>query len=194
MTAAVRQGDLDQLLPEAAPPIAPGAGVIQLQPASRAERGKRLLARIREHMRGSTDFYGRVVGSLHGQASEIAAAVSTTTRIPWRLGATIDRLVTSRWLGFPMMLAMLTIVFWLTISGANVPSAMIASLLLEIVHPALKSVAAAAALPWWLDGLLLDGVYLSTAWVISVMLPPMAIFFPLFTLLEDLGLPGTGRV
>ncbi len=190
MTEAVRQGDLDQLLPEESDDrTGSRSGVIQLQPpgTGRAERGKRLLERIGTHARGSTSFYGRVVGSLHGRASEIATAVSTTTRIPWRLGSTIDRLVTSRWLGFPMMLTMLTIVFWLTISGANVPSAMIASLLLEVVHPALKSLAASVGLPWWLDGLLLDGVYLSTAWVISVMLPPMAIFFPLFTLLEDLG-------
>jgi ferrous iron transport protein B len=60
-------------------------------------------------------------------------------------------------------------------------------LLLGTVHPLLKSAAAYAGLPWWLDGLLIDGVYLATAWVVSVMLPPMAIFFPMFTLLEDFG-------
>jgi ferrous iron transport protein B len=60
-------------------------------------------------------------------------------------------------------------------------------LLLDTVHPALKAVSVSVGVPWWLDGLLLDGFYLATAWVISVMLPPMAIFFPLFTLLEDFG-------
>jgi len=60
-------------------------------------------------------------------------------------------------------------------------------LLLDKVHPFLKGVSASIGLPWWLDGLLLDGIYLATAWVISVMLPPMAIFFPLFTLMEDFG-------
>ncbi len=85
------------------------------------------------------------------------------------------------------MLLLLTGVFWVTIEGANVPSSMIASLLLDTVHPALKSFASTVGVPWWLDGLLLDGVYLAAAWVISVMLPPMAIFFPLFTLLEDFG-------
>ena len=60
-------------------------------------------------------------------------------------------------------------------------------LLIGTIYPALKSAAAAIGMPWWLSGLLIDGVYLATAWVISVMLPPMAIFFPLFTLLEDFG-------
>jgi ferrous iron transport protein B len=64
---------------------------------------------------------------------------------------------------------------------------MLASLFLETIHPVLKTAAAAVGMPWWLDGLLIDGMYLATAWVVSVMLPPMAIFFPLFTLLEDFG-------
>jgi ferrous iron transport protein B len=64
---------------------------------------------------------------------------------------------------------------------------MLAQLLLDTVYPFLKSVAAAIGMPWWLSGFLIDGVYLATAWVVSVMLPPMAIFFPLFTLLEDFG-------
>ena len=64
---------------------------------------------------------------------------------------------------------------------------MIASFLLDTVHPWLKGLATSVNLVWWLDGLLIDGIYLATAWVISVMLPPMAIFFPLFTLLEDFG-------
>jgi ferrous iron transport protein B len=85
------------------------------------------------------------------------------------------------------MLLLLTIVFWLTIAGANVPSSMLATLLLDTVHPFLKGLSANLGIPWWVDGLLLDGIYLATAWVISVMLPPMAIFFPLFTLLEDFG-------
>ena len=95
--------------------------------------------------------------------------------------------MTSRVFGFPLMLLMLTAVFWITIAGANVPSRMLAELLIDTAHPLLKSGAAAIGMPWWLDGLLIDGMYLATAWVVSVMLPPMAIFFPLFTLLEDFG-------
>ena len=86
-----------------------------------------------------------------------------------------------------MMLAILAAVFWITIEGANAPSGMLAALLIDTAHPWLRSAGEAAGAPWWLTGLLVDGVYLATAWVVSVMLPPMAIFFPLFTLLEDLG-------
>ena len=99
----------------------------------------------------------------------------------------LDRWLTSRVFGFPLMLGVLAVVFWLTIAGANVPSAMLATLLLDNVHPALLSFGEWARAPWWLSGFLFDGVYLATAWVVSVMLPPMAIFFPLFTLLEDFG-------
>jgi ferrous iron transport protein B len=100
---------------------------------------------------------------------------------------TIDKIVTSRRWGFPLMILLLAIVFWLTISGANVPSQMLATLLLDKVHPFLIDVGGTIGMPWWLSGFLFDGVYLATAWVISVMLPPMAIFFPMFTLLEDFG-------
>ena len=86
-----------------------------------------------------------------------------------------------------MMLLLFTVVFWLTISGANVPSAMLATLLIDKTVPLLHQGADFLRLPWWLSGFLIDGMYLATAWVVSVMLPPMAIFFPLFTLLEDFG-------
>lgn len=97
----------------------------------------------------------------------------------------IDKILTSKLWGFPAMIALFTLVIWLTIWGANVPSGMLATLFLDDLYPILKDWA--SVLPWWLSGLLIDGMYLATAWVISVMLPPMAIFFPLFTLLEDLG-------
>jgi ferrous iron transport protein B len=63
----------------------------------------------------------------------------------------------------------------------------LSAILLDRFHPILKALAAGIGLPWWLSGVLIDGMYLATAWVVSVMLPPMAIFFPLFTLLEDFG-------
>lgn len=99
----------------------------------------------------------------------------------------LDRLLTSRITGFPIMFLLLTGVFWVTISGANIPSAFLASFFIDTIHPILKNIASDLGLVWWLDGLLIDGMYLSMAWVISVMLPPMAIFFPIFTLLEDFG-------
>jgi ferrous iron transport protein B len=100
---------------------------------------------------------------------------------------TLDNLLTNRWTGLPIMAAMLAIVLWLTVTGANYPSQLLSSLLIDTVQPLLKSAAAAIGMPWWLSGLLIDGCYLATAWVVCVMLPPMAIFFPLFTLLEDFG-------
>ena len=99
----------------------------------------------------------------------------------------LDKVLTSRRYGFPLMFLMLAVVFWITIVGANYPSSMLASLLIDTAHPILKSFGSDIGLPFWLNGLIIDGAYLSMAWVISVMLPPMAIFFPLFTLLEDFG-------
>jgi ferrous iron transport protein B len=135
------------------------------------------------------DFHQELMELIYTEAARLAdRAVHRTGETPrFDLDRTIDRLVTSRVLGFPLMLALLTAVFWLTIAGANVPSKLLATLLLDTIHPALKTGAAALGMPWWLDGLLIDGMYLATAWVVSVMLPPMAIFFPLFTLLEDFG-------
>ncbi len=99
----------------------------------------------------------------------------------------LDKVVTSRWLGFPIMFLLLAVVFWITVAGANIPSGWIASFLVDTLHPILKDGAASIGFPWWLSGALIDGAYLSVAWVVSVMLPPMAIFFPMFTLLEDFG-------
>jgi ferrous iron transport protein B len=127
--------------------------------------------------------------AIYTDAAQIAGEVVSQPgqRSRFSLDKTIDGLVTSRLWGFPLMILLFTVIFWLTISGANVPSAMIADVLIGRVYPFLKEAAAAIGMPWWLSGLLIDGMYLATAWVVSVMLPPMAIFFPLFTLLEDFG-------
>ncbi|ATW27591.1 ferrous iron transport protein B [Candidatus Formimonas warabiya] len=98
----------------------------------------------------------------------------------------IDSILTSRVFGIPIMVCLLGIVFWLTIAGANVPSEMIATFLFW-VEGHLTAFFFSIHAPAWLHGLLVTGVYRTLAWVVSVMLPPMAIFFPMFTLLEDLG-------
>jgi ferrous iron transport protein B len=85
------------------------------------------------------------------------------------------------------MVLLFALVFWITIVGANYPSQFLASLLVARLYPWLREGAAALGFPAWLSGLASDGVFLATAWVVSVMLPPMAIFFPLFTFLEDFG-------
>lgn len=105
----------------------------------------------------------------------------------FRVDRAIDNIVTSRIWGFPIMLLMLGFVLWLTIVGANYPSRMLSVLLLDIIYPFLKGLTITLSFPDWLSGILVDGVYMSTAWVVAVMLPPMAIFFPMFTLLEDFG-------
>ena len=135
------------------------------------------------------NFHEHLMEAIYTDAAQIADRAVTRPDKPPRfdLDRTLDRIITSRLWGFPLMVVMLAIVFWLTISGANIPSDMLASVLIDTLHPLLKSAAAGVGFPWWLSGLLIDGMYLSTAWVVSVMLPPMAIFFPLFTLLEDFG-------
>ena len=135
------------------------------------------------------NFHDTLMESIYSNASSISnRSVSLPAEketVSWE--KTLDKILTSRYTGFPIMFLILAVVFWLTIEGANVPSGLIASFLLDTVHPLLKSFAAGMGLPFWLDGVLIDGAYLAMAWVISVMLPPMMIFFPIFTLLEDFG-------
>jgi len=135
------------------------------------------------------DFHDNLAEGIYADASEIAeSSVSTPSgKKKFRLDRKIDQIVTSSTWGFPIMFLILGVVLWLTIEGANYPSSMLAELLLDKFHPILKQMAALIGMPWWLDGFLIDGVYLAVAWVIAVMLPPMAIFFPMFTLLEDFG-------
>lgn len=98
----------------------------------------------------------------------------------------IDKILTSKLTGIPIMLLLLFGVFWLTITGANYPSQMIATGLFW-VEDRLAELCQSLSAPIWITGLLVHGVFRTLAWVVSVMLPPMAIFFPLFTLLEDSG-------
>ena len=98
----------------------------------------------------------------------------------------IDRILTNRWTGFPIMIGLLLLIFWITITGANYPSQLLSDGLFW-VQDRLTDVFRYFGAPDWLHGILVLGVYRVLAWVVSVMLPPMAIFFPLFTLLEDLG-------
>lgn len=135
------------------------------------------------------DFHDNLTEGIYADASKIVASSVTkdNEKSKFRIDAKIDKIVTSKIWGFPIMLFILGVVLWLTIIGANYPSSMLAQLLLDTFHPILKNFGTSVGFPWWLNGFLFDGVYLAVAWVIAVMLPPMAIFFPLFTLLEDFG-------
>jgi ferrous iron transport protein B len=135
------------------------------------------------------NFHDALMESIYADAQKIAdkAVVMLGAEKKFGFDQTLDKIVTSKWLGFPLMFLTLAVVFWITIEGSNVPSSMLAALLVDTFHPALKTFAVNVSLPWWLSGVLIDGAYLAMAWVVAVMLPPMAIFFPLFTLLEDFG-------
>ncbi len=120
------------------------------------------------------------------QAEEIARQVTSGGGGYSQRDRKIDKILTSPLTGFPIMLLMLLGIFWLTVAGANVPSQLLSQGLFSL-GDALRGMFVDLGAPWWLTGLLWDGIYKTLAWVVSVMLPPMAIFFPLFTLLEDLG-------
>ncbi len=130
-----------------------------------------------------------VVVALYAEAERIAQRAVHVRGAPRRYDwdQMLDRVLTSPLTGLPILLLMLGVVFWITIQGANVPSEWLARGLfwLEAQGAALFE---RLGLPWWVTGFVWHGVYRGLAWVVSVMLPPMAIFFPLFTFLEDLGL------
>ena len=145
------------------------------------EEAQRLSGPLPNNIRDS------VVNSIYTTAESITAT-AVTSRKPERTDwdRKIDNVLTSPVWGFPIMLGLLVIVFWVTITGANIPSAMLAEGLFWI-EARLTDFFMAVNAPAWLHGFLVLGVYRSLAWVVSVMLPPMAIFFPMFTLLEDSG-------
>lgn len=142
-----------------------------------------------DQLRGrlAADFRDQMVESLYEQADRIARrAVKSGQERKWDLDQRIDRVVTSPVLGLPLMLLLIALTFWITIIGANYPSQAIAVLLFAIEERAV-ALSNSLGAPWWLTGFVWNGVYRGLAWVVSVMLPPMAIFFPMFTILEDLG-------
>ena len=98
----------------------------------------------------------------------------------------IDKILTSKKFGIPIMILFLGVIFWITIIGANYPSEVLFSMFAWI-QDKLLYLANFLHCPEWLSSMLISGVYQTLTWIISVMLPPMAIFFPLFTILEDLG-------
>ena len=118
------------------------------------------------------------------EAERIARLCVTTGQVNENWRYLLDRILVSRRHGIPIMLLLLLGVVWITVWGANYPSALLQRLF-DMGYQGLAALLAAA--PWQLKGFLVDGVYATAARVISVMLPPMAIFFPLFTLLEDIG-------
>lgn len=142
------------------------------------------------HLKIGDDFHENIIEGIYSDAARICSQVVQQPQSNGKiaLDARLDRILTSKTFGIPIMILLLAVVFWLTIEGSNYPSSWLDSLLIGWLYPNLRHLCTdIVGMPWWLSGCLIDGVYLSTAWVVSVMLPPMAIFFPLFTLLEDFG-------
>ncbi|MBL4701916.1 MAG: ferrous iron transporter B [Phycisphaeraceae bacterium] len=175
----------------------------KLQPSEILDQIDELRQEVDEHFRDE------LVGEIYAQAHRVTqSTVKVLSKGPtW--DQKLDWLLTHPIWGWPLMVLIFATVFWLTVTGANIPSAFLAGLLIEegglsswgreylnldlpaglshSLYELLHMLFNGLHSPGWLTGLLLDGVYLCVAWVVSVMLPPMAIFFPLFTLLEDLG-------
>jgi ferrous iron transport protein B len=187
---AVRSGELAALTPVGA--VIPAGAILETAgPVGAHEDPVEALleAVVDARWRLAPDFHDQLTAAHYAQAERITAAVQVTglRRARVDFDRQLDRLVTNRWTGVPVMILLLALVFWITIAGSNVPSSMLGVLLVDQLHPLLQGFGAAVGMPWWLNGFLFDGMYLATAWVVAVMLPPMAIFFPLFTLLEDFG-------
>lgn len=114
------------------------------------------------------------------------SCITINSDSPHEFDRHLDKIVTSKAFGFPIMFLLLILIFWLTMVGANYPSAALSSFFC-FVEDHLRIFMQSADFPHVLVSMLMDGLYTTLTWVISVMLPPMAIFFPLFTLLEDFG-------
>lgn len=136
------------------------------------------------------DLRDQIVGSIVETSNRILSACSRQEPETLRHSRTselrTDRILTSRRWGIPIMLCFLGLLLWITVSGANYPSQAL-MVFFAWLKPYLSGFLHALHIPEMLNGLLIEGVYNTAAWVTAVMLPPMTIFFPLFTLLEDLG-------
>jgi ferrous iron transport protein B len=142
---------------------------------------------LSQHGWGQRELEEAMVGAIVATAESVAAGVvCAPAQGPSEGDRRLDRLFTSRRTGIPVMLLLLAAVFWLTITGANYPSQLLSTGLFALGDWLTQGLAALGCPPWLLSPLM-DGAYRVLAWVVAVMLPPMAIFFPLFTLLEDFG-------
>ena len=132
------------------------------------------------------DISDSVTASVIRKAEEIAGECVETGNKAYKRDRMIDDIITGRRFGIPLMILMLGLILWITIEGANVPSEILSGFLFRIGDKLSELILSTNA-PEWVEGVLIQGIYKVLAWVVSVMLPPMAIFFPLFTLLEDFG-------
>lgn len=135
----------------------------------------------------SKNFKDKIVADIMKKAEETSKEVCTFENKNYReRDLKIDKILTSKIFGIPIMILFLGLIFWITIVGANYPSEWLFSIF-NWLQDKLVHFANYIHCPTWLSDMLINGVYKTLTWIIAVMLPPMAIFFPLFTILEDLG-------
>ena len=147
----------------------------------------KILNSIQENFSIDINKFDVIVSSIMDKAEKICKKVCTFENENYSSrDRKIDKILTSKYLGFPIMILFLGLIFWLTIVGANYPSQILFSLF-EWIQEKLFLFVNWIGIPEWISNMLILGIYQTLTWVISVMLPPMAIFFPLFTILEDLG-------
>ncbi len=121
------------------------------------------------------------------KANEVAQSVCSFSNTNYNArDKKIDKILTSKKFGIPIMVLFFCLIFWITIVGANYPSKLLSNFF-AFLQVYLEKFLSFIHTPSWLYSLLINGIYTTVTWIVSVMLPPMAIFFPLFTLLEDLG-------
>lgn len=144
-----------------------------------------IIEKIKDKYNGEV-FMDLIAGTLVKKAEVISKKVVESNENYSERDRRLDRILTSKLTGIPIMILVLLIVLWITVTFANYPSELLAKMFAYIEGYCREYLININA-PSWISGVLMDGVYTTLAWVISVMLPPMAIFFPLFTLLEDFG-------
>lgn len=121
------------------------------------------------------------------KATEIVKQTVTCSEdIPHKTDRRLDNIFLRKSTGIPVMLLLFGLIMWITAVGANYPSELLSNGLFALGDKMSQGLFNINA-PAWVESLLIQGIYKVLAWVVSVMLPPMAIFFPLFTLLEDFG-------
>lgn len=135
----------------------------------------------------SSSFKDEVVSAMMQLTTETSLEVTTYKNFDYnKRNNKIDKILTSKLTGIPIMILFFALIFWITITGANYPSQILSNFF-NYIEGKLVYIFESFNSPTWLTSVLIYGMYRTLSWVISVMLPPMAIFFPLFTILEDLG-------
>ena len=142
--------------------------------------------KIRRDVNLEKSIEDEIVETLVRNAEEVARDVVNERDKYNEFHKKVDKLLVSKVTGIPIMILLLLVILWITITLANYPSQLLSDMFGHI-EVWLRGVLAGSFIPAWISSVLMDGIYVTLAWVISVMLPPMAIFFPMFTLLEDLG-------